>query len=318
MREIYKYTFAAILTVATATAMASGEILEGVAASVNGETIMIGDAMGGLQEQLRKMSSEPGFTSRNRQEIFDEAFKRSLENLIARRLILQSYQTGAGRIPENMFDKKRVEIIEKEFGGDNSKLRAELQRDRISYEKWKQVIEENIIIQSMIQNIVNANVNVSPNEIRREYEARKNDLTESYQASFSVFGVRTNEQSNALLSDFSGRVAAGENFDTLGEEFSANAIAFYNVYEMCDPSKNVSPAIFEALRALENGAVSQPVPVGSQRFLVYLKESRPGRELTLREAVERVGNELRAREFNRLYEAWIGRLREFAAITYFK
>ncbi|MCL1909855.1 MAG: peptidyl-prolyl cis-trans isomerase [Kiritimatiellaeota bacterium] len=293
----------------------AGVVIDGVAATVNGKSITISEAMAGIMLQIETMSREPGFSELSRDEVQREAFRRNLDELINRQLIIQSYRDGAARISEGMLDKRRAEIIETRYGGDAAKLRAELARDRMTYDDWKKQIEEQMILGSMRQAVVLDNINVSPNEIRREYEARKDEFTRDTMPRVLIHAIKADDAAEASLASFRERFTAGETFEALAKESSVDAMAAKGGdYGEVDLDKTFAPALANAIRGLADDKLSEPMTFGSRVYLILRRKTT--KTLTLHEAMERAGAELREKEGRRLYDAWVARLRANAVIKY--
>ena len=323
MRETFKLSLAAVAAGAAIfmaaghadAAAAGGEILDGAAAFVNGEAVTISAAMAGIAPQLAAMAADPAMQGKSRAEAFEEAFRRSLDDIINRRLILQSYKASEMRLPENVLNKACDEIIETRYGGSLAALNADLERNRLAYADWKKIVEEQQIIRAMRHRAVNANVSVSPNEVRRAYEARKEEFSEPALANILICAVDDGAAAAATLASFASRLAAGARFEELAIEISVDAMAENGGdYGWIQPAETLARPLAAAALALADGEISEPVALASRRYLVFRRASRPGRALTLRETVEKIETELREKEIDRLYGNWIARLREDAAI----
>jgi len=311
-----KFKCALLLALAGLPAMgAEGFIINGVAATVNGEAVTIGEARMGLEAQIAAMSKEPGFSGKSREEVFKEAMRRNTDELVNRRLIIQAYRASAMRIPEGALDKKRAEIIEARYEGDMGKLREDLAGERLTFDDWKMQIEEQMIIGAMRQTHVFDNISVSPNDIRKEYEARREEVTRDTMPRVYIYAVEDGDDAAAALAAFTERLAAGEAFEALARESSVDAMADNGGdYGFINPDRMLAPLLAETVRNLKNGELSAPVKLGSRQYLILRKSPRA---LSHHEAIERVGAELREKAAREIHGAWIERLRTGAKIDYF-
>ena len=327
MRDTYKHIFLAAVSAAALAAAAEepaatpeirsseiGFIVDGTVATVNGEAVTISEARSILALQVELMSKTPGFSEKSREEVFNEAMRRGADDLINRRLVIQSYRAGTARIPEGSLEKERERIIETRYKGDAALLRADLEHSRLTYDDWKKQVEEQMIVSSMRQAVVLDNINVSPNEIRKEYEARKDEFASDAKPRVFIYAVEADENADAALAAFARRLADGESFEALAKESSVDAMAERGGdYGWIDPDEFLAPALARTVRGLADGELSAPVPLGSRMYLVLRKAPR---SFTLAEAMERVGAELREREGRRIHDAWLERLRAAASIKY--
>lgn len=293
-------------------------VVDGVAAFVNDEAVTIRDVMIGLPVQLKAMAESPDFREKSRREAFAAAYKASLEAAIDRRLVLQAYQAGEQRIPEKAVAQFLQEMIETRYDGSVAKLQEDLAKSRMTYEDWKRMMEENIILRSMRQSFVTGNVHVSPNAIAAEYEARKEKLKTPETVNVLVFALADDDDFTAGYATFTNRLAAGEAFDKLARELSVDAMADAGGdYGFIVPEAVLASPLASAVSKLKDGEISDPIVLGSKRYVLYRKATQPAKALSLRDAREQIEAELHARESERLYTSWIDRLRESAVIRTF-
>ena len=319
--------FALVISAAGAESSAAGRediadplegVVDGVAAFVNEEAVTIRDVMLGVPAQLKAMSETPGFREKSRREAFTEAYAASLEAGIERHLVLQAYRAGEQRIPEKAIAQFLHEMIETRYNGSVADLQEDLAKSRMTYDDWKKLMEENIVLRSMRQTYVGGNVHVSPNAIAAEYAARKDKLRTPERVNVFAFALEDDANFEAGYAAFTNRLAAGEAFEKLARESSVDAMADAGGdYGFIEPAAVLAPALAEAVAALKDGAVSPPVALGSKRYVLYRKATEPAKALTLRDVREQIEAELHAREADRLYASWIARLRAAAVVRTF-
>ncbi len=294
-------------------------LVDGVAAFVNGEAITIRDVVTGIPDQLRTMASDPAMRDKSQQEVFEAAFKTSLEECIDRRLIVEEYWAGEQRIPESALVKSLNEVIESRYNGDVAALQSDLAKSRLTYSDWKTIMEEQIIIRSMRQSFVNANIHISPNEIAAAYTGQKSQLTEPEKINVLTFALTSNDTLTNNLAIFRSRLANGDEFETVAKALSADAMAEAGGdYGWIVPDEVLAPVLASAIKTLKDGEMSTPLPLGDKQYIVFRKATRPSKTLTLREAQEQIERGLYEKEAQRLYKSWIARLRSSAQIKIFE
>ena len=294
-------------------------LVDGVAAFVNGEAITIRDVVTGIPDQLRLMASDLAMREKSQQEVFEMAFKTSLEECIDRRLIVQEYWAGEQRIPESALVKSLNEVIESRYNGDVAALQSDLAKSRLTYSDWKKIMEEQIIIRSMRQSFVNANIHISPNEIAAAYTGQKSQLTDPEKINVLTFALTSGDTFEDNLAVFRKRLANGDEFETVAKALSVDAMAEAGGdYGWIVPDDVLAPVLASAIKTLKDGEMSAPLTLGDKQYIVFRKASRPSKTLTLREAQEQIERGLYEKEAQRLYESWIGRLRSSAQIKRFE
>lgn len=294
-------------------------LVDGVAAFVNGEAITIRDVVTGIPDQLRAMASDPAMREKSQQEVFEVAFKASLEECIDRRLIIQEYWDGEQRIPDSALVKSLNEVVESRYNGDVAALQSDLAKSRLTYSDWKKIMEEQIIIRSMRQSFVNANIHISPNEIASAYTGQKSQLTEPEKIKVLTFALASGDTFEDNLAIFRKRLADGDEFEAIAKALSVDAMAEAGGdYGWIVPDEVLAPVLASAIKALKDGEMSAPLTLGDKQYIVFRKASRPSKTLTLREAQEQIERGLYEKEAQRLYESWIARLRSSAQIKLFE
>ena len=188
----------------------------------------------------------------------------------------------------------------------------------MTYDDWKRLMEENIVLRSMRQSFVTGNVHVSPNAIAAAYAARKEQLKTPATVNVLVFALADDEGFAAGYAAFTNRLAAGEAFDKLARELSVDAMADAGGdYGFIVPEAVLAPALAAAVGTLKDGEISEPIALGAKRFVIFRKATEPAKALSLRDVREQIEAELHAQESERLYASWIARLREAAVIRTF-
>ena len=302
----------------TSTNSPKGEILDGVSAFVNGDSVTIRDVMEGVPDQLRSLAEDPAMRAKSQQEVFSAAFAASLDECIDRKLVLQEYWAGEQRIPATALVNAVNEFIETRYQGDVSALQRDLAKSRITYDDWKDMLEQQSIVRSMRQTFVGANVHISPNEIAMAYEGKKSEWVQPAKINVLTFALPDDASFDADYAKFKARLAAGEDFSALAKELSVDAMAEAGGdYGLIVPDDVLAPPLAKAVKSLKDGAVSDPIKLGANRYIVLRKSSVPEKTLSLREAQADIERKLYDKESERIFKSWIARLRSNAKIKKF-
>lgn len=288
--------------------------LDGLVASVNGETITIADVMRELPAVMGDVRKRPD-APRDGEALFRAAFREALDSLVDRRLVVQKYWAGEQRIPPHAIDRTTAEILEDRYGGNLQNLLADLASDRMTYAEWRDKMEERMIVASMRHGYADGSAHVSPAEISRAYEARKKELVRTERvkvrlASFSGADAAEAAADAALACGDGGGAAA---FDSL----AAAGTPGVSVQDMgfVDPAADLAPSLAAACAALEDGEVSPPVELGGSAFLLFREATEGAGVRPLSEVWDEIRSELLAEKKAALFKAWIRHLRNDAVIT---
>lgn len=293
-------------------------LVDGVAAFVNGEAITIRDVVSGIPEQLREMAADPAFREQPREAVFTAAYDAALQTHIDRRLIVQIYWEGEQRIPESALLRAMNEVIESRYAGKIAALQADLAQTRMTYADWKKIMEEQIIIRSMRQTYVNANIHISPNEIATIYAERKPELIEPEKVHVLTLTLDNDETLEDNLARFRARFATNETFKTISRDLSVDVMAEAGGdYGWIVPDETLAPKLAAAVNATKDGNLSDPVELGQNIYIIFRKDSQPAQTLTLRDVQEQIERECYEKEAMRIYKHWTERLRNTANIQIF-
>ncbi len=102
----------------------------------------------------------------------DEALSDSLEQLVERQLILQEFKTAGYNIPESIIEEEVQQRIRSRYG-DRATLTKTLQAQGITYEKFRQQVHDQIIIEAMRGKNISSEILISPHKIEAYYLAHK-------------------------------------------------------------------------------------------------------------------------------------------------
>ncbi|NLB69260.1 MAG: hypothetical protein GX804_06200 [Lentisphaerae bacterium] len=290
-------------------------LVDGLAASVNGESITVHDVFMGVPDQLRLMAYNDETRGKSREEAFQAAYEASLEECIDRKLVVQAYWEGEQRVPQHIIDQAVNGIIETRYGGDSAALQEDLAKSRMTFKDWRKIIEEQTIIRSMRQTFVGSNIHISPNAIATEYAERKRDLVVPEKLHVFILAIVADEAFATNYASFKSRIAAGEEFVDIAKEMSVDTLADAGGdYGWIVPKDMFAPALADAVMSLKDGDYSDPVELAGKNYIMHRAGTRAEKEITLREAQAEIERELYNKEAERIYKSWMDRLRNEARI----
>lgn len=312
-----RFVPACLLFAAAAGAVcAAGPVpVDALAATVNGDPIAVSDVLSAIRPYLAD-ARRAAPLEKDPEALWSAAWTNALRDLENKQLVLQQYWAGDARLPDYAVDRTATERIEKQYGGDVHALQLALARDGLTYSDWKEMIEEQLIVTTMRQTYVNANVRVSPADVARAWETRRSEFAPAprVRVAMAVFPAGDTEKTSAFLA----RVAAGESFaDLVAAPTDEERMLGAGDYGFVDPAAALAAPIASTVLALADGKVSPPVVLGDWQYLVCRVETEKTGTDTLESAWERIEDTLWAEAAERRFEAWIAHLREGAAIREF-
>ena len=263
--------------------------VDGVAAKVGSETILKSD----VYEEMRRMGEKN-----------DSRYAEVRNEMIDRKLILKAAAEAKMTMQEWVVENRVREIIGKAFDGDRSKLIETLSRQKTSYPEWYARMKEDMIVGAMRWNVIEKNVSASPAAVRREYEAHPERYTSDHKVSVSVIMLKPEE---AGRRDEISAALKEKDFAELGGR----------KYENVRPEEQFKPEICREIAAMPKGTISRWIEIDGWSFLIRKDAETETKRLSLEEAYDAVEAAVKAAETDRLYKAWIERLRAETYIRVF-
>ncbi len=287
--------------------------VDGFAASVNNRVITVGEVMSALQpieRQLRTVYSGRALMSR-----LEDAYHSVLDSMIENALILEEFERKDGRIPSQLVDEHIQGIIAENFQGDRGAFMRQLAEEGISMEEWRRDVRDRLAVMFLRREQVLPNVVVSPRQVRDEYERRLEEFTEPGGVRVRMIALpreATTEipQPEVLAERLRAEAADGTDFSELARTYSQDARAERGGdWGWIDPGI-LRSELADVVTALASGAVSDVVDTGDQLYIVKVEDRRAPSVTPFSEVRDQLTEEVRRIEEDRIYRAWINRLKE--------
>lgn len=156
------------------------------------------------------------------------------------------------------------------------------------------------------------NVDVSDEEVREYYEQRSSDLAAEQRRAAHIL-IEDGAQAQETMADIQQRLANGEEFSALAEEFSIDTVSAKEGGDLGFAGRGVYDADFEeALFALQKGEVSEPVSTTFGVHLIKLLDVRKSDVPPLQELEDQLRRELAQRKAGERYAEARSRLADEA------
>ena len=272
---------------AAVSAAAFGYEVDGVAAKVGSETILRSEVV----DEMRRMGARD-----------DSRYVEARNDMIDRKLILKAARDAKMTMQEWVVENRVREIIDKSFGGDRSKLIEMLGKQKMSYPEWYARMKEDMIVGAMRWNVVEKNVSASPAAMRREFEEHRSRYASDHKVTVSVIMLKPGEEGRRQ--EISDKLKEQDFLELGGRRF-----------ENVKPEEQFKPDICREIEAMPKGTISHWIEIDGWSFLIRKESESEGKALTFEEAYDKIEAAVKDAEAERLYKAWIERLR---AETYIK
>lgn len=312
----------AALAPSTAQSAQPGIPVTGIAAIVNDHVITFQDVEVSTWRALEAATRQMRLREDQRLQLKQELMRDSLEQLIDRRLILDEFASSGYNLPDSIVNSVVDDLIREEFG-DRVELMKTLRKMGQRFESFRDDQRDAFIIRSMTMKYVNQNVFVSPRKIELYYEANTNKFRQEEQAKIRMIVIdkarHGRNEPARMAAEITRRLAEGEDFAKLADEFSDDARRFkggdrgWVGNKDSDLRKELRDFVFDA----KPGEVSPVQDLDNAVFIVKVEGRKESGMRSLNEVRTEIEKTLQAAEMERLRKQWIAKLRKKSFIRYY-
>lgn len=290
-----------------------GILMDGVAAHVNNHVVTISEALALAAPEHRKLAQK--YTGKELEKRLYESYREAVNAVIERYLVLDAYAEQDATLPGWVIDRRVEDIVTDNFGGDRAKLMEALEADGVTFEEWRKQMLDRIIVSSMNSAHVMENAMVSPGSAKEEYERNRDKYSTPEKVQFKL--IEKGKSSEQEMRDLLKRLKDGEDFGALAKEFSSgNNASDGGLWDWVEP-KMLRRELVDALEKLKEGEISGVVEADDELYIVKLEKRQEPGVLSFSQVQNEIERNLRSQEAERLYAAWIERLKENAYVKLF-
>jgi peptidyl-prolyl cis-trans isomerase SurA len=298
---------ALVATLGLAVVAFGEEVVDGIAAQVGTEVVLISD-VARMSDPVEKKMRAAGATDQDVAEMRAEA----LEQMIEHKMIALLAKRAEIEASEAEIDDA-IASVAKENGMTTEALKKSVESQGLPWEAYRKKLGEEIVQQKVVGGMVRAKVEVKEDEVRALYQQRYGDQPTGgreihvLQIAQAADGEKPAQHAAACerVRAALGRVRAGESFAKVAAETSQAAPDFGWIHEA-----TLAPWMVAVLAKLNPGQVSDTIelPVGCAALqLVGTREAQPV-------SYEQAEKELRAmlydERFQEQYRHFIEKLRK--------
>jgi parvulin-like peptidyl-prolyl isomerase len=311
----------ALLPLCCAAFGAEPEVINGIAAIVNGDVI--------TYSQVRELSAprekllRSQYTGQELEKALKEAREAALKDLIDRRLIIQAFQKEKYEIPDHFVEEQVHGIIKESFGGDRNTFIKTLEAQSYSLGEFKQKQTESMIVQAMRAKNVKRNPISSPTKVEEYYKKHRAEFTAKEQVKLRMIMIPGHADTGqsatqkALAEEVLGQLAGGAEFERMAQSYSEDGTRDVGG-DWGWIGRNTLAAPLEKIAFnMPVGRVSNIIEYGGNYYILKAEERQGGTTRSLAEARPDIEKKLLQEEAQDLQERWIAGLRAKAFIRTF-
>ena len=291
-------TIAAWAVAAFAAAPLLAVEIDGVAATVGGETILKSE----VRSEMRRSGLSP------------DRFNETLNALVERKLVIRAASQAKMTIQDWVVDNRVREIVESAFGGDRNRLSAALAKEKIPYAEWRDRVKDDLVAAAMRWNIVEKNVSASPGEMREEYEKHPEKYSKGGKTTVAVILLKPEDAAKRAEIDVALKKT---DFGEIAKKYSADSKAKDGgVWKDIDPKEVFQEKIADEIAKMPVNTLSNWLDVDGWSFLLKKTAESETRPMPFAEAYDKIEAEVKKANAKKLYDAWIERLKSETYINF--
>ncbi len=312
-----------VLVLPPAALRAEGDLVDGVAAIVNGDVITLSQVRELVAVRERALRG-----SLRGQELIDkvkEARLASLKDLIDRQLILQDFKKQGFNIPDRVIEQRINDLVKEEFGGDRKAFVNMLLAQSYTLQKFRDLEKDKVIVQAMRQKYASPNLVVSPQRVEAFYQANaaKYSTPEQVKMRMIVLGATptepgaTAQSQRTIAEEIRTKLVGGADFARMAEMYSEDGTretgGDWGWIEKGTLNEDLTKAAFK----LKAGEISPLVELGGNFYIITVEARKNSTTRPLAELRPEIEKELLQEERIKQMDKWVDTLRAKAFIKMF-
>ncbi len=312
---------AALLPLCCAAFAAEPDVINGIAAIVNGDVItysQVRDLSAPREKLLRSQ-----YSGAELEKGLKEAREAALKDLIDRRLIIQAFQKEKFEIPNHFVEEQVRGIIKESFGGDRNTFIKTLEAQSYSLGEFKQRETERMIVQAMRAKNVKRNPISSPTKVEEYYKKHRAEFTAKERVKLRMIMIPGHADTGqsatqkALAEEVLGQLAGGAEFERMAQSYSEDGTRDVGGDWGWIERKTLATPLEKVAFNMPVGRISNIIEYGGNYYILKVEEREGGTTRSLAEARPEIEKKLLQEEAQDLQERWIAGLRAKAYIRTF-
>jgi len=294
----------------------AAEICNRVVAVVNSDVITLYE----LNNRMKELTGvTPEELMQKSEAMYRDARQKILELLIDEKIAQAKIKELKIQVSEKQVDNY-VERLKRDNQWTQEDLVAGLEKEGLSYEKYREKIKRDIERAQLIEYEVRSKIIIRDEAIQKYYEEQKGTFGVAEKVQLAgIFLMRKNLKSEEEMrelykkaQEISAKLKAGADFTQMARSYSegpgANEGGDLGQFTV----DHLEPGLKSVVEALPEGGISDPLvrPNGIQIIKVTKKQT--GKIRSLEEMKDAIYGILYQEEVNRRYQNWIKELRENA------
>ncbi len=308
-------------TIAAATITSRAELANGIKAIVHDSVITLvevedltAQTASLLQRQFQ--GNPQGFAQK-----MEQVRSENLDKLMAKELILHEFNTAGYMLPESVIDEVVQKRVRARFK-DRATLTKTLQSEGVTFERFRQNVRDNYIVEAMRGKNIAQEIIISPYKIETYYNANKDKYRREDQVKLRMIVLNKSKEPSApdatkLAREIEAKLKEGAAFAEMASVYSQGSQrAQGGDWGWVDQSvlrKDLAARAF----ALKKGERSDIIDSPEAVYLMLVEDTKPAGVRSLPEVREEIERRLVLEQRDQLEKQWMARLRKKTFVRYF-
>jgi len=309
----------ALALIAFAAPARSAEVLDGVAAVVNGDVITFSQVREVVSARERALRAQ--FSGQELINKIKEARMGALKDLIDRQLILQEFRKKEFNVPPRIIDERVQQVIREDFGGDRQAFVRTLQSQGYTMTRFRELERDKFIVQAMRFSNVKNDLLVSPHKVQEYYSKSSAEYVSQDQVhlrmiKFSATGgtVAPGDPQKTLADDVRAKISQGASFEQMAAKYSDDSSRQNGGDWGWLDHNTLNAEVTKLIFSLPLKQLSPVIVAGDAYYILRVDEKREAGTKPLKEIRPDVERKLLSDDKNRMTQQWLDGLRAKAYI----
>ena len=302
-------------------AQAEPEVVDGVAAVVNGDVITYSQVRGVVMPREKLLRAQ--FTGDELIQKVKEARQAALNELIDRQLIIQAFKQDNYQIPDHFVEDRMHDIIRTDFGGDRNTFIKTLEAQNFTIGEFKKMEMEKMIVQAMRGKNVKLATIASPVKVEQYYKEHRDEFTSKEQIKLRLimipghFSDGEAAAQKAMANEIFSKLVNGAQFEQMAQLYSEDSTRERGGDWGWVDRKTLAAPLEKAAFRLAVGKISNVIDFSGNDSILKVEDRHGGDTKSLEQARADIEKKLIQLEAQNLQERWIASLRSKAYIKTF-
>lgn len=299
---------------------AQAELADAIQAIVHDSVITVQEVQNLAAPAVDVLRDESRTSPESFQRKLTDVLTNSMEQLVQRQLILHEFQTAGYSLPESILEDEVQQRIRSRYG-NRATLTKTLQAQGVTYEKFRQQVRDQIIVEALRAKNISSEILISPHKIEAYYLANKDKYKLEDQVKLRMISLNKSnpddKQTREMADEILAKIKDGATFSEMAGVYSQGSqrsqAGDWGWVERSVLRKELADVAF----SLKVGETSGVIETSDACYLMLVEQSRLAHVRPLSEVRDEIEKTLTIEERGRLQKQWIDRLKKKTFVRYF-